>query len=74
MRRHLERLAAAGHTLPGDPALLASAFNILLEGFCAVWIAGGGEPIGRAVSDDEAIDTLTRLLLHGLAGQPGQPG
>jgi AcrR family transcriptional regulator len=74
MRGHLERLAAAGYTLPGDPALLASAFNILLEGFCAVWIAGGGEPIGRPVSDDEAIDTLTRLLLHGLAGQPGQTG
>jgi AcrR family transcriptional regulator len=71
MRGHLERLAAAGYTLPGDPALLASAFNILLEGFCAVWIAGGGEPIGRPLSDDEAIDTLTRLLLHGLAGQPG---
>jgi hypothetical protein len=71
MRGHLERLAAHGYTLPGDPALLASAFNILLEGFCAVWIADGGEPIGRTVSDDEAIDTLTRLLLHGLAGQPG---
>ncbi len=54
--------------------MLASAFNILLEGFCAVRIAVGGEPIGRPVSDDEAVDTLTRLLLHGLAGQPAQTG
>jgi hypothetical protein len=44
----------------------------LLEGFCALWIAGGGEPIGRALSDNEAIDTLTGLLAHGLAG-PRRP-
>ena len=62
MREHLERLGAAGFDLPGDPAVLASAFNALLEGFCAIWIAGGGEPIGRTLSDDEAIGTLTRLL------------
>jgi len=68
MREHLERLQAAGFELPGDPAVLASAFNALLEGFCAVWIAEGGEPIGRALSDNEAIDTLTGLLAHGLTG------
>jgi AcrR family transcriptional regulator len=69
MRRHLERLRDTGHALPGDPAVLASAFNALLEGFCQVWIAGGGEPIGRPLSDEEAIDTLTRLLMRGLVGQ-----
>jgi AcrR family transcriptional regulator len=68
MRGHLERLRADGFGLPGDPAVLASAFNALLEGFCAIWIAGGGEPIGRSLSDDEAIDTLTGLLAHGLLG------
>jgi AcrR family transcriptional regulator len=68
MREHLERLRDAGFALPGDPAVLASAFNALLEGFCAIWIAGGGEPIGRVLGDDEAIDTLTGLLQHGLTG------
>ena len=68
MREHLQRLQAAGFELPGDPAVLASAFNALLEGFCAIWIAEGGEPIGRALSDNEAIDTLTGLLAHGLTG------
>lgn len=68
MRAHLERLRAAGFDLPGDPAVLASAFNALLEGFCRIWIAEGGEPIGRPLSDDEAIDTLTGLLAHGLTG------
>ena len=68
MREHLERLQAAGFELPGDPAVLASAFNALLEGFCAIWIAEGGEPIGRVLGDNEAIDTLTGLLAHGLTG------
>jgi AcrR family transcriptional regulator len=68
MREHLERLRAVGFELPGDPGVLASAFNALLEGFCAIWIAGGGEPIGRSLSDDEAIDTLTGLLAHGITG------
>ncbi|MER5320555.1 TetR/AcrR family transcriptional regulator [Streptosporangium roseum] len=68
MREHLHRLQAAGFDLPGDPAVLASAFNALLEGFCTVWAGGGGEPIGRALGDDEAIDTLTGLLRHGLTG------
>ena len=73
MREHLERLRAAGFDLPGDPAVLASAFNALLEGFCAIWIAGGGEPIGRPLGDDEAISTLTGLLAHGLTGPPRSP-
>jgi AcrR family transcriptional regulator len=73
MRDHLERLRTAGVELPGDPAVLASAFNALLEGFCAIWIAGGGEPIGRALSDEEAIDTLTGLLTHGLTGSRRSP-
>jgi AcrR family transcriptional regulator len=68
MRRHLERMRDGGHALPGDPAVLASAFNALLEGCCQAWIADGGEPIGRPLGDEEAIDTLTRLLLRGLAG------
>ena len=51
MREHLERLRAAGFDLPGDPAVLASAFNAPLEGFCAIWIAGGGEPsAGRSAT------------------------
>lgn len=71
MREHLRRLRAAGFELPGDPAVLASAFNALMEGFCAIWLARGGEPIGRPLGDDEAIDTLTGLLRHGLTG-PGR--
>ena len=70
---YLRRLQAAGFELPGDPAVLASAFIVLLEAFCATWLAGGGEPVGRALSDDEAIDTLTGLLAHGLTGRRRSP-
>jgi AcrR family transcriptional regulator len=73
MLGYLHRLQAAGFELPGDPAVLASAFTVLLEGFCATWLAGDGGPVGRALSDDEAIDTLTGLLAHGLTGRPRSP-
>ncbi|WP_263008712.1 hypothetical protein [Nonomuraea phyllanthi] len=40
MREHLQRLQTAGFDLPGDPAVLASTFNALMEGFCAVCLTG----------------------------------
>ncbi len=52
--------------------MLVSAFNALLEGFYAIWIAEGGEPIGRALGDNQAIDTLSGLLAHDLTG-PRRP-
>jgi AcrR family transcriptional regulator len=66
MREHLARLQRSGYRLAGDPAVLASAFDSLLAGFCTLWIGGPGEPIGRTLGDDEAIDTLTNLLHRGL--------
>jgi AcrR family transcriptional regulator len=70
MREHLERARDAGFKLPGDPTVLASAFNALLEGFCRTWLPApaGQRPTGRALTDDEAIDTLTGMLRHGLLG------
>ena len=68
MREHLARLRDAGFDLPGDPAILASAFNALLEGFCRVWLAQGNPPGARGLSDEEAIETLTGMLRHGLLG------
>lgn len=70
MRALLTRLHDRGFELAGDPAVVASAFNALLEGFCSLWIGGRGEPLGRTLSDDEAIDTLTAILASGIARRP----
>ena len=69
LRDHLERVRVAGFRLPGDPAIVASALNSMLEQFCYVWfVAGGRSATSRPPGDDEVIDTLTGLVLHGLTG------
>jgi AcrR family transcriptional regulator len=65
-------LRAAGHELPGDPAVVASAMVGLLEQFCTTWLADGGDPPARQLDDDEAIDTLTRFIRFGLLGVKGR--
>nr|WP_206314761.1 TetR/AcrR family transcriptional regulator [Streptomyces coryli] len=78
--RRLQRIMAAddadliGHldALPEpkpDPLLQISAFNALLDGFAYTWLVVNPAD-GRTISDDEAIDLLTNLLHHGLAGKP----
>ncbi|MBR8642185.1 TetR/AcrR family transcriptional regulator [Streptomyces tuirus] len=69
LRTNLSALADAGHELPGDPPVVASAVNAMLEQFCQLWVIEGGEPIGRDLGDEEAVDTLTDLILRGIAGR-----
>ena len=70
LREHLTGLRDRGFALSGDPAVLASAFNTLVEGSCSLWIGGRDAHLGRTLTDDEVIDTLTALLSHGLAQRP----
>ncbi|MER7547264.1 TetR/AcrR family transcriptional regulator [Actinomadura sp.] len=71
LRDHLDQMQANGVVLAGRPAVLASAIIALLDQFCRVWLLEGGEPIVPELTDDEAVDTITDLLLYGLVG-PGR--
>jgi AcrR family transcriptional regulator len=51
-----------------DPLLQISVMNALLEGFAYNWLVTG-DASGRTLSDDEAVDLLTDVLHHGLAGR-----
>jgi AcrR family transcriptional regulator len=54
-------------TPPANPMVAISAMNALMEGFAYTWLVVNPAS-GQTITDEEAIDTLTNLLHHGLAG------
>ena len=52
---------------PADPLVAMSAMNALMEGFAYTWLVVNPSN-GRTITDETAIETLTDLLHHGLAG------
>jgi AcrR family transcriptional regulator len=70
MTMHLDFVRAAGIPLPGEPRLVVSAFQSLLDQFAYTWLVAGGDGTGRQIGDDEAIDVLTDFIHRGIAGTP----
>jgi len=52
-----------------DPRFHISAINALFEGFAYTWLVTNPAN-GDTIPDDTAIEVLTNLLHHGLAGRP----
>jgi AcrR family transcriptional regulator len=65
----------AGLDLPGDPLVVASIFTGLISTFAAMWLSGNHPRLGRDLSDEEAIETLTSFVYAGIGGErPTPPG
>jgi AcrR family transcriptional regulator len=62
----------AGHLtgldLPGDPLVVASMFTSLISTFAATWLSGNHPRLGRELTDEEAIETLTSFVHAGIGG------
>jgi AcrR family transcriptional regulator len=67
LRHHVEYLRDQGHRLPGEPTLVAAAMGGMLSMLAYAVLTSDAS----GLSDAEVIDTLTALLLNGLAGPPG---
>jgi AcrR family transcriptional regulator len=70
MAGHFDHVTAAGIPLPGEPHLVVSAFQSLLDQFAYTWLVAGGDGTGRPIGDDEAVDLLTDFVYRGIAGTP----
>jgi AcrR family transcriptional regulator len=64
LREHLDQLRERGHQLPGDPTLVAAAMGGLVSTLALAVLRSNAS----GYAEDEVLDTMTALLLNGLAG------
>ncbi|MEV7519635.1 TetR/AcrR family transcriptional regulator [Streptomyces sp. NPDC091371] len=63
LREHLAYMREQGRELPGEPELVAAAMGAMISMLGYAAMTGGAAP-----DDADVVDTLTSLLLRGLAG------
>lgn len=69
----IRRAQAAGFCPGIDPVLTASALSAMLEHFCYIWQAQGGERMEVQFDDERAIDTLATIWVKSVYWRPGSP-
>lgn len=62
----IRRAQAAGFAVGLDPLVAASALSSMIEHFCYVWLAQGGDAVDADVGEDIAVDTLWSLWSHAI--------
>lgn len=68
--RGIEDAQSQGYCPDLDPLVAASALSSMIEHFCYVWLAAGGDSIPRVVDDELAIKNLSGLWLHAVYWRP----
>jgi AcrR family transcriptional regulator len=58
----------AGLDLPGDPLVIATLVTVSMQAFASAWLSGNHPDLGRELSDEEAIETLTSFVWAGIGG------
>lgn len=65
--RHAQR---AGYCPGIDPELTASALSAMLEHFCYIWQAQGGDRVRTEFTPERAIDTLATIWVKSIYWRP----
>jgi hypothetical protein len=62
--------AKAGRAENPDPDTTASALGSMMDYFCYVWLVEGGEAGRSPLSDEDAIDTMARVMYRTVFAEP----
>ena len=66
----IEHAQADGYCPGIDPKLTASALSSMIEHFCYVWLAQGGDAIDAELDEQRAIDSLVSIWFHAIYWRP----
>lgn len=66
----IERAQKDGYCPGIDPRMTASALSSMLEHFCYVWLAQGGDDEDSLLDEQTAIDSLVSIWYHAIYWKP----